>query len=148
VLLQSPSCPPPAVIARTLANELSALEQRLILVLDDYHSLRDVKVHQLVDDLLRHPPRSLHLILAARRDPPLNLAGLRAQNHLTELGSMDLQFTPAEIESFFALALGGAIPAQMTVDIGRRLEGWAVGIAVNGVGGAPPRRSPRSFSRN
>jgi ATP/maltotriose-dependent transcriptional regulator MalT len=73
------TAPPPAAIARSLLNDLMDVEQDFILVLDGYHILRNQAIHDLLTEVVRHPPRTLHLVIASRHDPPLSLAGLRAR---------------------------------------------------------------------
>ena len=85
--------PPPAAIARCLLNDLLAVEQDFILVLDDYHVIRNQAIHDLLTDVVRHPPRPLRLVIASRHDPPLPLAGLRARGHVVEPRRADLRFT-------------------------------------------------------
>ena len=63
------------------------------MVLDDYHLLQGDAVHAIVRELLLHPPLALHLVLAARKDPPLPIAGLRAHGLATEVGAEALRFT-------------------------------------------------------
>ena len=78
-MLRAPSIPPPLVLARSLANDLDRLES-FILVLDDYHRISDMAVHELLNELLQHPPRSLHLLITSRGDPPLDLDRMRAND--------------------------------------------------------------------
>jgi LuxR family maltose regulon positive regulatory protein len=61
-LLQAPELPPIRVLAGTLINELEEFQDRFVLVLEDYHFIDALSVHSLIDELLRHPPRSLHLV--------------------------------------------------------------------------------------
>ena len=77
--------PSPGTIARSLLNDLAAVEQDFVLVLDDYQVIRNQAIHDLMTDILLHPPRTLHLVIAGRRDPPLPLAALRARGDVTEL---------------------------------------------------------------
>ena len=53
-----------------------------ILVLDDYHLIRDQSIHKLIVELLHHPSPLMHLVLIARRDPPLPLTALRARGQM------------------------------------------------------------------
>jgi LuxR family maltose regulon positive regulatory protein len=55
------------------------------VVLDDYHVISSVLVHESL---------GLHLALTSHSDPPLGLARLRACGQLTELRAADLRFTP------------------------------------------------------
>ena len=47
------------VLARRLINELDAIETPFILALDDYYTVREPVVHELVNELLEYPPRRL-----------------------------------------------------------------------------------------
>ena len=68
--------PRPAALASCLVNELEELKDPLVLVLDDFHRIRGTAVPELMSQLLRYPPRPLHLVILARFDPPLPLASL------------------------------------------------------------------------
>ncbi len=48
-------------------------------MLDDYHLLTDPAIHESVEFLLAYLPPALHLVIAARADPPLPLARMRAR---------------------------------------------------------------------
>ena len=76
--LQAPQPPPPEAILTAVLNDLAALPDRLILVLDDYHAVDAPAVDQALAFLLQNLPRSLHLVIATREDPSLPLARLRA----------------------------------------------------------------------
>ena len=115
-LVHAPVLPPLAPLAHALANDLDRLTedpllasgQRFILVLDDYHLIQGQAVHALLAELLRYPPRSLHLILSVRQDPPIPLHVLRAAGELGEIRMQHLRFTPEEIDAFMRQALGAA----------------------------------------
>ncbi len=86
-LLAAPELPPPPRLANALTNDLEALPCQpgladgrcCILVLDDYHLLRNEAISALLSEIWRHPPRTVHLILSTRQDPPLPLDVLRAR---------------------------------------------------------------------
>ncbi len=127
-LLGAGDLPPTSVVAAQLGNDLEALEERLILALDDYSRIRGTAVHELLDRLLEHPPRHLHLVLMVRRDPHLSLARLRAGHLVNEIRMRDLRFTDAETRSFVHRATGRSLESD---DVGRlqeRTEGWPVGL--------------------
>ena len=127
-LLRAATLPPTPVLARSLINELDQIEQPFILVLDDYHHIRELAVHDLLTELLRHPPRSLHLVLVSRKDPMLSLTTLRARDQVTEIRTPDLRFTKAETAAFLEQKLG--VPdEEITLDaLIERFEGWAAGL--------------------
>jgi len=92
-LVDAPTLPTLSTMVGSLCNELDAIEQDFILALDDIHCIQEKSVHHFLSDLLRHPPRPMHLVLIGRRDPMLNIATLRARSHLAEIRLQDLRFT-------------------------------------------------------
>jgi LuxR family transcriptional regulator, maltose regulon positive regulatory protein len=115
-------------VSHSLLNELFSIDQDYILVLDDYHLIHNSAIHKLLSDLLRHPPPSLHLVLATRVDPPLPLPALRARGFVTELRAVNLSFTLDEITSFFRDILQLNITDQDVVSVADKTEGWPVSL--------------------
>ena len=66
-LVDTPTLPPLSILATSLVNELDLIEQDFILVLDDILLIREESVFNLLTELLRHPPRSMHLVVIGRR---------------------------------------------------------------------------------
>ena len=77
--LRTPGLEPVDLALPTLLNELAALDTEHVLVLDDFHLLRSAGVHESVEFLLAYLPPALRVVIAARADPPLPLARLRAR---------------------------------------------------------------------
>ena len=63
MLSEASNLPPVSVLAPALLNDLDQLSQRFILVLDDYHQIHEEAIHNLLAELLRHPPPGMHLVL-------------------------------------------------------------------------------------
>jgi LuxR family maltose regulon positive regulatory protein len=127
-LLKAATPPPIPVLARSLINELDRIEQPFILVLDDCHHIREVAVHDLLNDLLRHPPRALHLVLASREDPLLSLITLRARGQVTEIRAPELRFTESETVAFLEQQTGTPADDGTISTLMERLGGWVTGL--------------------
>ena len=127
-LLGAVSAPPLSVLARSLSNELDQIDQPFVLALDDYHYIRDAAVHELLDELLTHPPRSLHLVLTSRVDPPLSLSRLRARHQMTEIRTADLRFDPEETAAFVEQEMRISVDERALGVLQQRVEGWAAGM--------------------
>jgi hypothetical protein len=69
----------------SLINEIVAIPERIVLILDDYHLIDAQSIHDAVTVLLRHLPPQMHLVIATRDDSHLPLAHLRARRQSTEL---------------------------------------------------------------
>jgi LuxR family maltose regulon positive regulatory protein len=127
-MLQSPQPPPAESILTSLLNDLAAISDNFVLVLDDYHLIDTQAVDQVLTFLLEHQPPQLHLVIATREDPPLPLARLRARGQLTELRAADLQFTPAETAEFLNQVMGLNLSDGDVTALETRTEGWVAGL--------------------
>lgn len=132
-LLQAVQIPDSSVLAETLSNELDAIEEAFILVLDDYHLITETTIHELIENLLRHPPLSLHLVLVTRHDPPLSLAGLRARGWLTEIRQDDLRFSRPEVKAVLKEMTGTTLSDTALAHLEVEMEGWMVGLYLVGL---------------
>jgi len=126
--LQSHQPPPTDLLLTNLLNEITAISDNFILVLDDYHVIDSRLVDQALAFLVEHLPPQMHLVIATREDPPLPLARLRVRGQLTELRAADLRFTPAEAADFLNRAMGLNLAAEDIAALENRTEGWIAGL--------------------
>lgn len=68
-----------------LINALTAVPDDFALILDDYHVIEAPLVHAVVEAMLEYPPPQMHMVIAARREPPLPLSRLRVRRQLLRL---------------------------------------------------------------
>jgi LuxR family maltose regulon positive regulatory protein len=126
--LNAGTLPPMPDLARGLADELERIAEPFILVLDDYHAVRGLAVHDLLAELLRQPPRSLHLALATQHDPPLPLSRLRARGGISEIRLRDLRFTEAETATLLGQVLGAPVDAATLSFLRDKTAGQVFGL--------------------
>jgi len=127
-LVNAPNLPSLTKLAFSLANELDAIERQFILVLDDVHRVREKSVHDFLDILFKHPPRSMRMVIIGRRDPFLRLAALRAQGQLFEIRLNDLRFTEAETAAYLQQFFNKPVDHQSAVAWAKKTEGWVTGL--------------------
>ena len=127
-LVRTPQPPPVAYLAATLVNDLSDITQPFVLVLDDYHHIRDAAIHELVSQLLRHAPPSLRLVISSRFDPPLPLNRLASHGKLVEIRAVDLRFRPSEAQALLERVAGMPLPQERIDPLVADMDGWAVGL--------------------
>ncbi|MBZ0282459.1 MAG: LuxR C-terminal-related transcriptional regulator [Anaerolineae bacterium] len=132
-LLHEPQPLPIETILSTLINELSALPDLLSLVLDDYHVIDSLAIHEGLAFLVEHMPSQLRLIMTTRTDPPLPLARMRVRSQLLELRSTDLRFSPPQIITFFADVMGLILTPDEVKALDTRVEGWIAGLQLAGL---------------
>jgi LuxR family maltose regulon positive regulatory protein len=128
-LTEADQLPPLHILTTILCNELEAFDRPVIMVLDDYHRI-DARspVHELVQQILALPPIPLHLVILTRRDPPLPLIRLRAQNQVMDIRMKDLQFTEAETRTLMEKTTVTSISDDVFHHLQQEMEGWPVGL--------------------
>jgi len=116
-----------------LINAIANAQEPLLLVLDDYHAMRDLIIHDLVGLLLEHQPVNLHFVIATREDPPLPLSRLRARNQLTDVRQRGLRFSLEEAAQFLRQTMSLDLSAPSIQALTSRAEGWITGLQLAGL---------------
>lgn len=111
-----------------LINELATLAHDIILILDDYHLIREQAIHESVQFLLENLPPHLHLLLASRCDPQLPLPRLRARGQVVEIRETDLRLNNEEAIQFLTQVMGLALSEEQVDQLETRTEGWIAGL--------------------
>jgi LuxR family maltose regulon positive regulatory protein len=136
-------------ILTALLNEISAIPENFLLILDDYHSIDSQPVDQALAFLVEHLPPQMHLVIATREDPSLPVARLRARNQLTELRASDLRFTPVEAADFLNRMMRLDLSSGDVAALEARTEGWIAGLqlaALSIQGGEDSARFIQAFT--
>ena len=126
-LLQPPQPPSEAGLA-TLLNDLDAISNDVVLVLDDYHVIDAHEVQDGMAFLLEHLPSQIHLVIGSRADPVLPLARLRGRGELVEIRAADLRFTPGEAAAYLNGVMGLVLTAADVAALEGRTEGWIAAL--------------------
>jgi LuxR family maltose regulon positive regulatory protein len=123
-----PPPPPTEAMLTALLNDITAVPDHFVLVLDDYHVIEAQAVDRALTFLLEHLPPQMRLVIATREDPHLPLARLRARGQLTELRATDLRFSLAEAAGFLNQVMGLGLAADDIAALETRTEGWIAGL--------------------
>ena len=126
--LQSPQLPPIEAILTPLVNEINAIPDKFIFVLDDYHMLDSKAVDNALTFLVEHQPPQMHLVITTREDPNFPLARLRVRGRLTELRATDLRFTPSEAAEFLNQVMDLNLSTEEVAILETRTEGWIASL--------------------
>jgi len=126
--LTAPNLPPMRVLASSLSNEMNQIDRSYIMVLDDYQFIGESTIHDLVNELVLHPPQGLHLVICTRIDPPISLASLRAKSQVTEIRGQDLCFTEEEAHTLLQKILETGVERSAANSLVEQSEGWVTGI--------------------
>jgi len=154
-MLQSARPPPAEDVLTSLINDLAALPDEVLLILDDYHLIDTIPddasagVDRALTFLLEHVPPQMHMVIATRVDPNLPLARYRARGQLTELRAADLRFSSLEVADFLNRAMGLTLSPEQIATLESRTEGWVAGLqlaAISMQGQQNTARFIRSFA--
>jgi LuxR family maltose regulon positive regulatory protein len=126
--LVAPRALPPGWVETLLVDELASVPGRITLVIDDFHLITSPEVRAGFQFVVEHLPPTLNLVIAARCDPELPLARLRARGEVVEIRDDQLRFSQDEAERLLTKALGRALPAEEIHALWQRTEGWAAGL--------------------
>ena len=101
----------------------------LVVVLDDWHLVRDPLCDQTISALVEHAPEQVQVSLSSRSEPGLPIARLRAHGELTEVRAGDLRISAGQAAQFFREA-DVELDADDIQRITERTEGWLAGICL------------------
>ncbi|MEA2145316.1 MAG: hypothetical protein QOG59_903, partial [Solirubrobacteraceae bacterium] len=127
-LLEAAQPPPIQTTLTTLVNDIDAVSNEMVLVLDDYHVIEAPEVQEGMAFLLDHLPERLHLVIVTRADPTLPLARLRARGELVEARAADLRFTPDEAATYLNGVMALKLTAADMAALEGRTEGWIAAL--------------------
>jgi LuxR family maltose regulon positive regulatory protein len=125
--LASPASSVPGSVVPRLGSAFSSMTSPVVLVLDDVHLLRNVECRAALAVLADHVPDGSHLAFAGRAQPPLQVARLRAEGKILEIGPNDLAFACEEASSLLREA-GVALGDDEVAELHQRTEGWPAGL--------------------
>ena len=112
----------------SLVNALAGLLERVVLVLDDYHLVRERRCHEQIEVLLANLPAPARIVIISRTDPPLQLARLRAAGDMTEIVMGELRFTQEEAAGLIGAVAGRPLGQRDLADLVDRTEGWPAAL--------------------
>jgi LuxR family transcriptional regulator, maltose regulon positive regulatory protein len=119
---------PVDLVLAVLINALAQSESPLVLILDDYHIIRNERIHTALIQLLARMPIHFHLAITSRSEPPLDLPRLRARGQLTEIHMDALGFSESESADFLNRSMCLDLAAEEITELNQRTKGWAAGL--------------------
>ncbi|WP_244238880.1 LuxR C-terminal-related transcriptional regulator [Corallococcus carmarthensis] len=112
------------VVLRSLWN----LGRELVVVIDDFHVLRERALVRAFSYLLDHAPPHVHWIVSSRGPPELDLAKLKLTEQLVTLDSRDLGLDGNAIHELGQRLCGAALKPEDVEYLRARTEGWVAGV--------------------
>jgi LuxR family maltose regulon positive regulatory protein len=118
-----------AILTIFLSEMEKFVKEKLIFVLDDYHSIQDSQeINEALKFLLEHLPPLVHLIIISRTVPGLVLSRLRAQREILEITEADLVFTIPEIQQLYSSLFDLSLQSDDLKTLHQKTDGWISGL--------------------
>jgi LuxR family maltose regulon positive regulatory protein len=130
-MLRSPESADIRSCLTQLINEIAGIRPPVhpyVLILDDYHLVEQQTIHKDLSFIIGHLPWQLRIIISTRADPPLPLARMRAQGHLSEFRARDLRFTVKETDALLNGTIGLGLSREEIAAVDVRMEGWIASL--------------------
>lgn len=112
------------LFCQDILNIIQKSEHQIFMLFDDFHFISDPTILSFINQLLHYCPRKLHLIIASRVQPQLELSSLYAQGLLLSLNAEKLKFSLAESSSL----LSQFVNEDQLKLLYQQTEGWPVAL--------------------
>lgn len=121
-------CAGRAVTVDALGDQLSALQNELIVAIDDLQFLDCAESEHELWSLITQSAPCVRWIIATRHTPRFDLQRLKLADQLTLLNGTDLSFQPEQVAELAVLLNGEALLPFAAAEYCRRTEGWIAGV--------------------
>lgn len=118
------------VLLTHLINDISEVFQPIVLVMDDYHLIKNKLIDHALTFLIEHAPPQLRLILICREEPNLPIHKWRIDGLQNEIGINQLRFSEDETKKFFYESMALNIEIGLLQQLEQRTEGWVAGLQI------------------
>ncbi|MDJ0420592.1 serine/threonine-protein kinase [Rhodococcus opacus] len=115
-------------VLTSLINTLHDQDQRLALVIDDWHRVSDPSSVATLTYLLDNGCHHIQVIVASRAKTGLPMSRMRVHDELIEIDSAALRFDEEETQNFLTETSGLDLATVDIANLVRSTDGWAAAI--------------------
>ncbi|QMV41154.1 LuxR C-terminal-related transcriptional regulator [Cohnella cholangitidis] len=109
-------------------HRLHTVPHPMVLALDDYHVIKEPRIHDSIAYFIEHAPKPIHILLSSRNDLPFPSVKWKVLGELNAIDAAHLKFTVEESESFYREVAGIPLSSQQIEKLNLQTEGWATGL--------------------
>ncbi len=132
LVAQSGVAPRLRLLVTTVVNGLEKQAPGgLVIALDDYQVISEPVLHSFIEELLRHLPAGVQIVIASRTVLPLPLSRLNLRGEVCTVGWEELRFTRQEIGVFLARSRGETADEAIAA-VERKTAGWPAALGLLG----------------
>jgi LuxR family maltose regulon positive regulatory protein len=118
---------PLSSVITAFVNALAVRPQPLVILLDEYNRAQSAETDAMFRILVRSVPRQVHIVIASRGPPAMDLENLRAHDDLVEIAAVDLRFSQSEVAALFSRS-GASLTDGDARRLTDRTEGWPIAV--------------------
>lgn len=115
-------------IVNSLVNSLAKASKEILIVLDDFHNIKDTDLLNSLRFFLKHLTNNTHIILITQYKPNLQLFKLTIWDEILELSIDDFKFSIEETEDFLNNKMSMSLNDLELNDLYSRTAGWIIAI--------------------
>lgn len=114
----------PTRVLSSIMRRLHEVNDKCVLVLDDYHHISSDAIDKIIQQMIREIPSNFTLVINSRVVPSIDIPMLIASGEAHEISPDQLRLTLDETRQ----ALGEGISEADAIEIYEQTEGWPVAV--------------------
>jgi LuxR family transcriptional regulator, maltose regulon positive regulatory protein len=118
------------VVLQRTCDELLAIDEDVVVVLDDFHQITSKHCIEGIEALLEYAPRNVRFVVCTRTMPPIDVTRLEVSGQLGVVRAEDTRFDVGEIRTFLVDNLGLQLTDAELEQLQARTDGWAAGLYI------------------
>lgn len=104
-------------------------EKNLLLVLDDYHDLKqESSIHNILSKVIELIKSNINFLVISRESTPPEYISIKSENKLSIINWDDIKFSIDDTRQLFELDLGNKLATEKIIAIHEQSNGWVAGI--------------------
>lgn len=133
-LLRDRALVAPRAVLSVLLNDLEALDEEAVIVLDDWQWIQDPVIHDALAFFIHHAPPHVHVLITSRVTPALPLARLRAHGQWLDVDAAALRFDLEETQRLLGSVGTRAYTSAQVSALHHSTEGWVAALRLAALG--------------
>jgi len=116
------------ILAYTFINEIEEIKKQIVLVLDNFHIIKNAEMLEFIGELIKYCPKNLHLVISSRENLQYKINYLRLEEKVNEVELDKLCFSDFEIKKYVQLNTNLELNIDWINKLQHVTEGWALGL--------------------
>ncbi|MBW2690741.1 MAG: hypothetical protein JRC99_12520, partial [Deltaproteobacteria bacterium] len=116
-----------------LINAISSLQQKVLIIVDDYEAIQDPEVHDFFFNVIKYLPDNARFVVGSREMPPWPLGKYKLHGEVNVINADALRFTIEETHRFLEGVSQFELPPGEVLALNEKTEGWVAALQLVGL---------------